>query len=91
METVFLCPDVNCKLKLPSQATLLTHMKMCHSAEDVKIAARVEPEYTCPVCLDELQPYVMPLLDPGAAVTKLVLQHARSVVANDGSVSYVAR
>lgn len=37
METVFLCPDVNCKLKLPSQATLLTHMKMCHSAEDVKI------------------------------------------------------
>ena len=37
METVFLCPDVNCKLKLPSQATLLTHMKMCHSAEDVKM------------------------------------------------------
>ena len=34
METVFLCPDVNCKLKLPSQATLVTHMKMCHSAAD---------------------------------------------------------
>ena len=34
METVFLCPDVSCKLKLPSQATLLTHMKMCHSSED---------------------------------------------------------
>ena len=34
METVFLCPDINCKLKLPSQATLLTHMKMCHSSDD---------------------------------------------------------
>ena len=41
--------------------------------------------------LDELTPYVNDLLDPGASATKLVLFHARSVVANDGSVSYVAR
>lgn len=41
--------------------------------------------------LDELTPYVRPLLDPGAAPTKLVLQFARSVYANDGSLTYVSR
>jgi sister chromatid cohesion protein DCC1 len=41
--------------------------------------------------LDELVPYVKDLLDPGCSATKVVLAHARSVVANDGSVSYVAR
>ena len=41
--------------------------------------------------LDELAPYVKPLLEPGKDATKLVLQHARSVYANDGSVSYVSR
>ena len=41
--------------------------------------------------LEELTPYVRDLLDPEASPTKLVLLHARSVVANDGSVSYVAR
>lgn len=39
----------------------------------------------------ELTPYVADLLEPGSAASKLVLQHARSVVANDGSVSYVSR
>jgi len=28
---VFLCPDVNCKLRLPSRNALLTHVEMCHS------------------------------------------------------------
>ena len=38
--TVFLCPDTNCKLKLPSRATLLTHVKMCHTrpaAEEAEV------------------------------------------------------
>jgi len=34
MQTVFLCPDHNCKLKLPSRSTLLTHVKMCHKETD---------------------------------------------------------
>jgi len=29
--TNFLCPIVNCKLKLPSKSSLLTHVKMCHN------------------------------------------------------------
>ena len=33
LATVFLCPDQNCKLKLPSRATLLTHFKMCHTRD----------------------------------------------------------
>ena len=41
--------------------------------------------------LEELTPYVKSLLQPGSSITKLVLQHARSVYANDGSVSYVPR
>ena len=41
--------------------------------------------------LDELLPYVNDLVEPGAAPTKIILKHARSVVANDGSVTYNAR
>lgn len=41
--------------------------------------------------LDELTPYIKELLDPGVSATKLVLLHARSVTANDGTVTYVAR
>ena len=41
--------------------------------------------------LDELEPYVRGLVDPSSSTTKLVLQFARSVTANDGSVSYVSR
>ena len=39
----------------------------------------------------ELEPYVKSLLDPGSAMTKLVLQHARSVTLNHGTVGYVPR
>ena len=39
----------------------------------------------------QLIPYVQELLEEGASSTKLVLQHARSVVAHDGTVNYVAR
>jgi len=30
MQPVYLCPDKNCKLRLPSKSILLTHVKMCH-------------------------------------------------------------
>jgi len=36
MQTVFLCPEKNCKLKLPSRSSLLTHVKMCHKETDVE-------------------------------------------------------
>ena len=41
--------------------------------------------------LDELEPYVRGLVDPTSSATKLVLHYARSVTADDGSVSYVSR
>ena len=37
MQTVFLCPEKHCKLKLPSRSTLLTHVKMCHKETDVDV------------------------------------------------------
>jgi len=37
LQTVFLCPDQNCKLKLPSKSTLLTHVKMCHQETKVEV------------------------------------------------------
>ena len=33
MQTVWLCPDRNCKLKLPSRAILETHIKLCHTRQ----------------------------------------------------------
>jgi len=30
MQPIFLCPEISCKLKLPSKSSLLTHVKMCH-------------------------------------------------------------
>mmetsp|Transcript_67011 Transcript_67011/g.111355 ORF Transcript_67011/g.111355 Transcript_67011/m.111355 type:complete len:414 (+) Transcript_67011:111-1352(+) len=41
--------------------------------------------------LIELVPYLNDILEPGCTEEQLVLQHARSVVANDGSRSYVKR
>ena len=41
--------------------------------------------------LDELTPYVIDLVDPGAKPEKLVLIDARAVHHTDGSTSYVPR
>eukprot|EP00092_Neocalanus_flemingeri_P015216 GFUD01016439.1.p1 GENE.GFUD01016439.1~~GFUD01016439.1.p1 ORF type:complete len:543 (+),score=126.92 GFUD01016439.1:40-1668(+) len=36
LQTVFLCPEQNCKLKLPSRSSLVTHVKMCHKERDAE-------------------------------------------------------